>query len=598
MRSPPSLARPNAASPVATRILLLPQGLANQIAAGEVVERPASVVKELLENSVDAQARRVEIDIEQGGATLIGVRDDGGGIHRDDLMLALSRHATSKIATLADLESVRSLGFRGEALPSIASVSRLRLASRVGGAETGFEVRVDGAIGASDPAPLSLPTGTLVEVRDLFFNTPARRKFLRSGRTEYQHIEDVVRRIALSHFHLAIKLTHNQRLAFALPSANDDAAGVRRLARLAGKRFVDNALRVEFGSGDLRLWGWVGLPEGASTRSDLQLVFLNGRAVRDRTIAHAIRQAYAGDLAPGAHPEFVLYLEMDPTRADVNVHPAKHEVRFHEARLVHDFVYGAVRRALADPQRVGVGVGEDVPVGPAATALALGGRPADGIAQPVSAYRGLPSRERRPEPSVEGTLGSALALLHDRFVLAINRHGMVLVDWRAARRHRDLDKLRGEAARGSIAKRPLLVPARVTVATAQADRLDAGAPELERFGIELRRVGPEMLALHEVPIVMAAVDPARLVSEIASFMATRGGPPRLEDDGAPAMLALLAEHSARHGESPRTLPELDAFLRDIESVTLARSSTGLPEGIAWCKQLAEEDLVMMMGGKA
>ncbi len=334
----------------ASRIRVLDPRLANQIAAGEVVERPASVVKEIVENAIDAGGRRIEIELESGGTRLIRVRDDGSGIGEEDLPLALSRHATSKIASLDDLEDVASLGFRGEALASISAVSRLELISNAADDPTGgWRVVAEGREMAPRVTPAPHPRGTSVLVRDLFFNTPARRKFLRTEKTEFGHVEEAFRRLALSRFDIAWLLRHNQKVVHQLPAAADDQRGhERRIAALLGKRFIDESLHLDIEASGLRLWGWVGLPTHSRAQADQQYFFVNGRVVRDRLVAHAIRQAYRDVLFHGRHPVFVLYLELDPRVVDVNVHPTKHEVRFRDGRLVHDFLFSSLHRALAE----------------------------------------------------------------------------------------------------------------------------------------------------------------------------------------------------------------------------------------------------------
>ncbi|MGB5544405.1 MAG: DNA mismatch repair endonuclease MutL, partial [Gammaproteobacteria bacterium] len=324
----------------------LPSQLVNQIAAGEVIERPASVLKELLENSLDAGARRVLVEVENGGLRLCRVRDDGMGIAADELPLALARHATSKIASLDDLEGVATLGFRGEALPSIASVSRLTLRSRTANAESGWRVEVEG--GRHDNGgPVAHPLGTTVEVRDLFYNTPARRKFMRTERTEFSHLNRIARRVALSRFDVGFRLLHNQRAVFDLPPAADQQAMDRRVAEICGSAFVEQAMFVSHAASGMRLWGWLGLPTFSRAQADLQYVYLNGRVVRDKVISHALRAGYSDVLFHGRHPACVLYLEMDPTLVDVNAHPTKHEVRFRESGSVHAFLFHTIEQALA-----------------------------------------------------------------------------------------------------------------------------------------------------------------------------------------------------------------------------------------------------------
>ncbi|WP_257281557.1 DNA mismatch repair endonuclease MutL [Endozoicomonas sp. ISHI1] len=327
-------------------IRLLDTRLANQIAAGEVVERPASVVKELLENSLDAGAKRVNVEVESGGVKLIRIRDDGHGIAKDDLALALSRHATSKISELEDLEGVGTLGFRGEALASISSVSRLTLTSHVDGQESGWQVRSEGRDMEAVLNPAPHPVGTTIEVKDLFFNTPARRKFLRTEKTEFSHLEEVVKRLALSRFDVGFGLRHNQRSIHQLRPCSTQAEKDRRVASLCGPKFIENSVIVDVEVSDLKLWGWVGLPTFSRSSADLQYFFVNGRVIRDKLVAHAVRQAYRDVLYGGRHPTFVLYLELDPAQVDVNVHPTKHEVRFRDGRTVHNFLFSTLHRAL------------------------------------------------------------------------------------------------------------------------------------------------------------------------------------------------------------------------------------------------------------
>ncbi|MRI31658.1 DNA mismatch repair endonuclease MutL [Endozoicomonas sp. OPT23] len=328
-------------------IRLLDNRLANQIAAGEVVERPASVVKELLENSLDAGAKRVNVEVESGGVKLIRIRDDGHGIQKNDLALALSRHATSKISELEDLEGVATLGFRGEALASVSSVSRLTLTSNTEGQESGWQVRTEGRDMEAIVNPAPHPVGTTIEVKDLFFNTPARRKFLRTEKTEFSHLEEVVKRLALSRFDVGFGLRHNQRSIHQLRPCTTQAEKDRRVASLCGPKFIENAVIIDVDVSGLKLWGWVGLPTFSRSSADLQYFFVNGRVIRDKLVAHAVRQAYRDVLYNGRHPTFVLYLDLDPAMVDVNVHPTKHEVRFRDGRTVHNFLFSTLHRALA-----------------------------------------------------------------------------------------------------------------------------------------------------------------------------------------------------------------------------------------------------------
>ncbi|MFQ2270762.1 DNA mismatch repair endonuclease MutL [Aeromonas enteropelogenes] len=363
-------------------IRILPPILANQIAAGEVVERPSSVVKELVENSLDAGADRVEIDIDKGGAKLIRIRDNGCGVARDELVLALSRHATSKVATLDDLEGINSLGFRGEALASISSVSRLTFTSRTAEQAEAWQAQAEGREMSVTVKPAAHPVGTTVEVVDLFFNTPARRKFMRSEKTEFAHIDELVRRIALSRFDVTLILRHNGKVVRQYKAANTVPEQERRLAAVCGTPFMHHALAVESEHSDVRLWGWLATPQGARPQNDLQYTYVNGRMMRDKLINHAIRQAYDELLPPDRFAAYVLYIELDPRQVDVNVHPAKHEVRFHQARLIHDFIFQALFTAL---RREGAGTATDEPL--AETLVEL----------PVSPQIEYPGQAPRPE---------------------------------------------------------------------------------------------------------------------------------------------------------------------------------------------------------
>lgn len=329
-------------------IQVLPPQLANQIAAGEVVERPASVVKELVENSLDAGATRIEIDIEKGGAKLIRIRDNGCGIGKDELAMALARHATSKITTLDDLEAIISLGFRGEALASISSVSRLILTSRTEAQSEAWQAYAEGRDQTVSVKPAAHPVGTTLEVLDLFYNTPARRKFMRTEKTEFTHIDEVIRRIALARFDVAISLSHNGKLVRQYRGVSDNTQRERRVAAICGTAFMTHALAIEWQHGELSLRGWVADPVGSKALTELQYCYVNGRMMRDRLINHAIRQAYQDKLGDQHQPAYVLYLEIDPHQVDVNVHPAKHEVRFHQSRLVHDFIYQGVVSVLQE----------------------------------------------------------------------------------------------------------------------------------------------------------------------------------------------------------------------------------------------------------
>jgi DNA mismatch repair protein MutL len=556
---------------------LAPQ-LVNQIAAGEVVERPASVLKELLENSLDAGARRVEIEIEGGGLRLCRVRDDGCGIPADELASALARHATSKIAELADLDAIATLGFRGEALPSMASVSRLALTSRSADADSAWRVEVEGgAVG--EPVPAPHPPGTTVDVRDLFYNTPARRRFMRTEKTEFGHLDTVARRLALSRFDVGFRLVHNQRPVFDLRPAAERAEREQRLARLCGEHFVEHSVFVDHEASGMRLSGWLGLPTFSRAQADLQYFFLNGRIIRDKVVAHAIRAAYADVLFHGRHPAYVLYLRMDPRGVDVNAHPTKHEVRFRDSRAVHGFLFHTVERALAETR----------PGDTAAPAAAMAGeasapaswsagaqRPmALGAAEPraysaFEALAGAPAADRgtlaaRPPPEAadELPLGHALAQLHGVYVLAQNARGLVLVDMHAAHERIVYERLKASLDEGQIRSQPLLVPIQLRVSTREADLAEARADAFERLGVELRRQGPETLSVRRVPALLKDADVEALVRDVLSDFAEAGTSRRIEETGH-ELLATMACHGSVRANRRLTLEEMNALLRDME----------------------------------
>ena len=569
-------------------IRVLPDPLVNQIAAGEVVERPAAVVKELVENSLDAGAARIDIEAEQGGLARIAVRDDGRGIPRDELALALQRHATSKIATLDDLERVASLGFRGEALPSILSVSRLTLVSRTAQADHGWRVGGDGALDGAAPAPAAHPRGTSIEIRDLFFNTPARRKFMRAEGTEFRHLEQAVRRIALARFDVGFALRHGPRRVLELAPAAGEAARSERVARVTDAAFLENALYLEDERLGLRLSGWIALPSFSRGQPDLQYLYVNGRAVRDKLLGHALRRAYADVLHSTRYPAYVLYLELDPARVDVNVHPAKTEVRFRDSAAVHDFLFGAIhqaiRRVRPEPERHHQ-AGTDRRAAPAreppplqaplayapraagATALPLAESPAPGLAprapmpQPVA-----------PPPALHAApLGRALAQLNGIFILAQNHAGLVLVDMHAAHERVLYERFKQDLAGGGIASQALLVPVAVAVAEDTADQVETARGRLRALGIELDRSGPAEVVVRAVPPLLAAADVAALVRTLLGDSAEQESRTHFAEvrEAQERVLADMACRAAVRSGRQLTLPEMDALLRDMERTELS-----------------------------
>ncbi len=599
----------------APRIQLLSPRLANQIAAGEVVERPASVAKELLENSLDAGSRRIDVEVEQGGIKLLRVRDDGRGIPADDLPLALARHATSKIRELEDLERVMSLGFRGEALASISSVARLTMTSRTADAGEAWQVEIEGRDMQPRVQPAAHPVGTSVEVRDLFFNTPARRKFLRAEKTEFDHLQEVIKRLALARFDVAFHLRHNGKTIFALHEARDELARARRVGAVCGQAFLEQALPIEVERNGLHLWGWVGLPTFSRSQPDLQYFYVNGRMVRDKLVAHAVRQAYRDVLYNGRHPTFVLFFEVDPAVVDVNVHPTKHEVRFRDSRMVHDFLYGTLHRALGEvrpddqlappgatsltePRPTGAAAGEFGPQGemrlaesvlesPAARVGWSGGSSASGGSSGYSAYTrpeappslaeagGAYKAYFAPLPAGEAPaalpesaqdippLGYALAQLKGIYILAENAHGLVLVDMHAAHERITYERLKVAMASEGLRGQPLLVPESIAVSEREADCAEEHSSWFQRLGFELQRLGPESLAIRQIPALLKQAEATQLVRDVIADLLEYGTSDRIQAH-LNELLGTMACHGAVRANRRLTLPEMNALLRDME----------------------------------
>lgn len=591
------------------RIHQLPSHLINQIAAGEVIERPASVVKELVENAIDAGASIIDVDIIDGGLKLIKIRDNGCGIEHDDLVTALSRHATSKIRSLDDLESIASMGFRGEALPSIASVSRLSIASMVEGDAHGWKLE---AIPDAAPAPFSQSrAGTAVEVRDLFYNVPARRKFLRTERTEFNHIESLFKSLALGNPHIAFNLEHNGKAVYQLPanSARDDS---RRLARLCGKEFAASLVDIDIAVDGMSLQGQVALPTFSRSQADMQYFFVNRRLIRDKVISHAVRQAYQDVLFHGRHPAFVLYLDIDPRQVDVNVHPQKHEVRFRNSRGVHDFLYRSLNRALAGvrPEQQAAS-----PAFAAASVSSVTSQPSSAMMQqsrlelgasvaPVS-FRsgGASSGEMREQmaayarligdsetvassESVAPPLGYALAQLKGIYILAENDAGLVLVDMHAAHERIVYERLKQHAEHEGVISQPLLVPLTLNVSQQEANRIEIEGPALKRLGLDVERLGHEQVRVREVPALLKRADIEKLIRDVISDLMEFGQTRRIQES-ANEILATMACHGSVRANRLLTIDEMNALLRDIEQTERSgQCNHGRP---TW-KQLSLEQL--------
>jgi DNA mismatch repair protein MutL len=579
-------------------IQLLSPRLANQIAAGEVVERPASVVKELIENALDAGATRVDIEVEQGGARLIRVRDNGAGIEEDDLPLALSRHATSKIASLDDLEAVASLGFRGEALASISSVSRLTLTSRTVAHEAASKVEVEGRDMDARISPAAHPVGTTVEVRDLFFNTPARRKFLRTEKTELNHIEECVRRQALSRFNAGFTLHHNQRAIQSLRPAESALDKERRIGALCGQQFIDNAVVIDAEATGLKLWGWVALPTFSRSQSDLQYFFVNGRVIRDRLVAHAVRQAYRDVLYNNRHPAFVLYLEVDPATVDVNVHPTKHEVRFRDGRLVHDFIFRTLHKALADVRpddhlrgAVAESFGREQAVAQERAPLSVpvstwvgqpDGQPQQswhasdqmafynslntggGVQRSAVSSRADDVPGARPGDDEEPPLGYAIAQLHGIYILAQGRAGLIIVDMHAAHERITYERMKVAFAEQNLKSQPLLVPLSLAVSQKEAALAENHGSELQQVGLQVERIGPETLAVRQIPALLRGADTEQLVRDVLADLIEHGQSDRVEAV-IHELLGTMACHGSVRANRQLTIPEMNSLLRDMEA---------------------------------
>jgi DNA mismatch repair protein MutL len=556
-------------------ILQLPNHLINQIAAGEVVERPASVVKELVENSLDAGALSVDIDIVAGGQKLIRIRDDGSGIDKGELSLALSRHATSKISSLDDLEAVASLGFRGEALPSIGSVARLTLCSRTASGETAWQVEADDG-DISDPRPAAHPAGTTVEVHDLFYNTPARRRFLRTERTEFGHIDKWIRRLALSRPDVAFSMTHNRRSVLQLAAATTNDERLQRVAKICGESFAEHAVFLEHETEGIALTGWIALPTFNRSQPDMQYWFVNGRSIADKTLSHAVRHAYRDVLFHGRFPAYVLAITMDPAGVDANAHPAKHEVRFRDGRRIHGVVSQAVEVALSDTRpgghaAVATPIAQDSTYAQGAMPLAGMNQPGSGaVRESLAAYRALSGGSAAaaafPAPGEQAEvppLGYAVAQIGGVYVLAENKEGLVVVDMHAAHERILYEKLKQGFDDKAVVRQPLLVPASVAVAQSEADLVEQSADVLQQLGLIVDRAGPASLVVREVPALLRNADAESILRDVLSDLSQSGRSNRVEDACHDYLATMACHHSVRANRS-LTLDEMNALLREME----------------------------------
>jgi len=589
------------------RITRLDDRLINQIAAGEVIERPASLLKELLENSLDASANSIDIQVERGGMKRIEVSDDGIGIEKDELELALSRHATSKLNRFEDLYQINSLGFRGEALPSIAAVSKLRIVSKTPEANSAFEIQCHGGQITEQAAPCAREMGTTIEVTDLFYNTPARRKFLRAESTEYKHIDQNVRKLALSRFEVGFRLSHNDKVSVNCPPALDEEEKIARISTICGREFAQNSVYFSTEQTDIQLQGWLGLPTFSRSQRDLQYFYVNGRAIKDPLIAHAVKRAYADVLYSGRQPAFVLYMNIAPEAVDVNVHPAKTEVRFKDTRQIHDFIYHSLHKVIADLRP-----GDNVPparaqLGSYASGARNNGPGTDAItpqsslayssltnyqvqadrsakqagfrfdaAEQLEGYQALHPRESLTEAHAntidqeQGSgdippLGFALAQLKGVYILSESAQGLILVDMHAAHERIGYEQMKQVFAAEAVEQQPLLVPVRVELSVQSVQVAIENMPVFNDVGLEVETLGETELVVRQIPVVLNKVDIPSLIKDVLSDLAELGVSDRIEQT-IHEIFASRACFGAVRANRRLSLPEMNALLRDMESV--------------------------------
>ncbi|MDF1655739.1 MAG: DNA mismatch repair endonuclease MutL [Coxiellaceae bacterium] len=583
--------------------------LANQIAAGEVVERPASVVKELVENSIDAGSTQISIELQKGGVELIRLRDNGCGISKEDLTLACVRHATSKIASYQDLTEVVSLGFRGEALASIAAVSQLKISSRAKQSDDAWQVATSGTEGEVAVMPAAHPQGTTVEIRELFYNTPARRRFLRTDKTEFHHIESIVLRQALSRFDIAFRLSHNDKLMFDLPVADSQTAREQRIQKLLGADFVQSALAIEYEAAGLKLTGWIASAEYNRAQADQQYCYINGRFVRDKMIMSAVKQAYRDVMFHGRHPAYVLYLSCDPTTVDVNVHPTKHEVRFRDGRTEYRFIMSSIQQALESLRLGGMDVDTDTgevltPVAPVAPVVAAPIKPAAkpelchqvtlpldpgskaGMttrSAPMTA-RSAPVMQRSTaqlnealaklqqpvtavveEESTTMPLGVAIAQLHNTYILAQNEEGLIVVDQHAAHERIVFETMKQQLAQQAMPSQALLVPVDISLTSAEMMHLEDELPSLQQLGLGIEVMGDTTVVVRHIPSLLHKADIAALIKDIAADVQVTSESQRAENH-LHSLMANMACKSAIKANHPLTLEEMNHILRQMESI--------------------------------
>lgn len=548
------------------RIHLLDSVLSNQIAAGEVIERPASVVKELIENSLDANATKITTDIVEGGQSLICVSDNGVGIYHDDLSLALMRHATSKIHTYDDLMRVTSLGFRGEALASIASVSRMKMISATKEMNHGFYIKnnLDGTI--DTPAPIAHPIGTTVEVADLFYQTPARRKFLRAERTEFLHIETMMHRLALARCDVAFQLSHNQKEIFSFSSAVTLEDQEKRVAHIFGNEFMSHALHIMYESHALKLTGWIAEPRFSRAQSDLQMIYINGRFVRDKLISHAIREAYHDVLFHGRYPAFLLYLDVDPLAVDVNVHPTKQEVRFKDSQTIFAFVKRGVQEALKNIRPAAIVHSNSTDCCEVQANFPDQQSMSFKVTEQMKSYHALHGSTDIDENKREENfpLGFAKAQIHDVYILAQNELGMVLVDMHAAHERILYEKMKKNADKNTIVQQPLLIPIVLELSASELHAFETHHDCFSKMGFLIHMIGKNQIAIREVPALIKNKKIEILIRDVLSDLITKEKSTRIESV-MNHVLSTVSCHAALRAPHPLTLIEMNAILRDMEN---------------------------------
>lgn len=573
----------------AHRIHALEPRLVNQIAAGEIIERPASIAKELIENALDAGASSIEIEVENAGVKRFKITDNGHGILQQDLARALSRHATSKIENLTDLEQIATLGFRGEALPSIASVTRMTILSREQDAEQAWMVSSDGNNQVDKPTPVAHPVGTTIETRDLFYNTPARRKFLRTDATEFKHLDQVVRRMALSRFDVAFKLTNNGRVVLHLPAVA--AHDPRRIKMVCGDNVPDNSLYLDEYRDGMRLSGWLGLPGFSRSQADMQYFFLNGRLIRDKTVIHAIRLGYQDVLFHGRHPIYVLYLEMDPAAVDVNVHPTKHEVRFRQSRDVHGFIFRSLQRRLAASAGEAGSLQVDAEHGAAAprpvnsqlsagqqtvqTPIRYSPSPAErldaeSVREQIKGYSEIAEAAFRPDPKTASAehmvppLGYALAQLKGIYILAENSEGLILVDMHAAHERITYERLKLGLEQSQMRQQSLLVPVSVQVSETEIAAWHQHQDWFSKLALDVEQLDEQVLVVRAVPKILVNADVSQLVRDVLADLVTHEHSSRIEET-INEILSSMACHGSVRANRLLSIAEMNALLRDMEA---------------------------------